>query len=115
MQSMSRSGDIDKNGTSLNHNFQKHAVVTIKKLTKSLAFGNSPVELIAMQMWNIFLSSGIKSKRILVILFGTANLTNEKYRNLLKGCYFGELCNYDENSVRAAQTMLRERVVASLR
>lgn len=115
MQSMSRSGDIDKNGTSLNHNFQKHAVVTIKKLTKSLAFGNSPVELIAMQMWNIFLSSGIKSKRILVILFGTANLTNEKYRNLLKGCYFGELCNYDEGAVRAAQTMLRERVVASLR
>jgi hypothetical protein len=61
---------------SVNHNFQKHAVVTIKKLTRGLAnsLDYSPIGAIARQMWNIFLSCGLKSKRMLVILFGKAEL-----------------------------------------
>jgi hypothetical protein len=59
---------------SLKHNFQKHTVVTIKKLAKRLPdqLGTSPSDIVALQMWNIFLFSGIKSKKILVILFGRA-------------------------------------------
>lgn len=45
-------------------------------------------------MWNIFLTSGIKSKRILVVLFGSANMKDRKYKELLMNCFFGELCNY---------------------
>jgi hypothetical protein len=78
------------------------------------SFGCSPVELVAQQMWNIFMASGVKSKRMLVVLFGYAQLQDEKYKDLLKGCFFGELCNYEQNTVRAAQQMLREKVTAML-
>ena len=83
---------------SINHNFQKHTVVAIKKLTKNIAsnFGNGSIDILAHQMWNVFLTSGVKSKQILVILFGEANLEDEKYRELLKRCYFGELCSYGQ-------------------
>jgi len=45
-------------------------------MTKSLPelLGTTTADHIALQMWNIFLCSGIKSKKILVILFGRANL-----------------------------------------
>jgi hypothetical protein len=48
---------------------------------------------------------------MLVVLFGYAQLQEERYKNLLKGCFFGELCNYDQATVRSAQQLLRERVV----
>ena len=90
--------------------------MTIKKLTRTLgaSLGTSPIELVAQQMWNIFLASGVKSKRMLVVLFGCAQLQEERYKDLLKGCFFGELCNYDQTVVRAAQQLLREKVVAML-
>jgi hypothetical protein len=71
--------------------------VTIRKLTRGLAdsLDFSSTGVIARQMWNIFLSCGLKSKRMLVILFGKADLRKEKYQQLLKGCFFGELCNYE--------------------
>jgi hypothetical protein len=40
-------------------------------------------------MWSIFLTCGIKSKKIIVILFGQAELSCEAYRRLLLSCYFG--------------------------
>ena len=60
------------------------------------------------------MASWVKSKRMLVLLFGCAQLQEERYKDLLKGCFFGELCNYDETIVRAAQQLLREKVVAIL-
>lgn len=65
-------------------------------------------------MWNIFLSCGLKSKRMLVILFGKADLRKEKYQLLLKGCFFGELCNYEQSLVQQAQNMLRGLAVSML-
>lgn len=60
---------------SMNHNFQKHAVVTIKKLLKFRQYHEaSQAEKLAHLMWSIFMSSGLKSKKVLVILFGLANL-----------------------------------------
>jgi hypothetical protein len=69
----------------LYHNFQKHTVVLIKKLGKllPLQLKTSPAELLAKQMWNIFLTSGIKSKKMLIILFGRATLSLESYKKLL--------------------------------
>ena len=63
---------------SINHNFQKHTVVTIKKLTKNIdsAFGYGHIDILAHRMWNVFLTSGLKSKQILVILFGAANMAD---------------------------------------
>jgi len=58
--------------------------------------GTTTAEKVALQMWNIFLSSGIKSKKILVILFGRSNMWDEKYKELLKNCFFGELCSHDD-------------------
>jgi hypothetical protein len=99
-------------GKSINHNFQKHTVVTIKKLTKNIAFrfDNGNIETLAHQMWNVFLTCGVKSKQILVILFGEANIEDEKYREILKRCYFGELCSYWQQSIRSAQNLLRSKV-----
>jgi hypothetical protein len=59
----------------MNHNFQKHAVVTIKKLLKmKYDFNASDPQQLAHSMWNIFMSSGLKNKKILIILFGEADL-----------------------------------------
>lgn len=60
---------------SLNHNFQKHAVVTIKKLMKiKCNSACSDAERLANKMWKIFMVINIKSKKILVVLFGVVNL-----------------------------------------
>lgn len=48
-------------------------------------------------MWNIFMSSGIKNKKILVILFGVANLKDEGFIKILKKCGFEEIMEYGEN------------------
>lgn len=102
--------------TSSNHNFQKHLVVTVRKLGRRVreALEVSGAGSLANQMWSIFLSAGIKSKKILVILFGRAELKQEKYKQLLKNCFFGEFCSYEEAAVRAAQDALRGTVLRLL-
>lgn len=39
-------------------------------------------------MWNIFMSSGIKNKKILVVLFGKAENKDEGFAKLIKKCGF---------------------------
>jgi len=45
-------------------------------------------EKIAHRMWNIFMVTDIKSKKILVILFGSANLSDERNKQLFVKCGF---------------------------
>jgi hypothetical protein len=98
-----------KASTSFNHNFQKHAVLTIRKIGYKMCegFGSSLPEMVAAQMWNIFQSCGISSKKIMVILFGEAKMNLEKSKELYRSCFFGEICAYSEETVRAAQRLLR--------
>lgn len=98
---------------SFNHNFQKHAVITIKKLGRKMCqnLGNSPAQDLATRMWNIFQSCGIASKKILVVLFGEANFSCEKSKELFRSCLFGEICGEAEETVRSAQNILRERLL----
>lgn len=65
-------------------------------------------------MWNIFESSGIKSKKIIIILFGEADLSQEKYNMLLISSYFGELCRERQEVVREAQNILRMHAIRCL-
>lgn len=65
-------------------------------------------------MWNIFLASGVKSKKILVVLFGRANFSQDSYRILLNKCGFNEILQYDEEVVRSSQRILRERFVETV-
>lgn len=101
---------------SRNHNLQKHAVVTLRKLGVALDAGleNSGAGAVAKQMWRIFLASGLKSKKMLVILFGRAQMQRDSYRELLRSCFFGEICSHGEELVRQAQDLLRERALALL-
>jgi len=39
-------------------------------------------------MWNIFMVTDIKSKKLLVILFGSANLRDERNKQLFVKCGF---------------------------
>ena len=49
--------------------------MTIKKLLKmKYDFNASETQQLAHTMWNIFMSSGLKNKKILLILFGEADL-----------------------------------------
>lgn len=42
-------------------------------------------------MWNIFMVTDIKSKKLLVVLFGTANLCDDRNRELFVKCGFEEI------------------------
>ena len=86
-ESNSRNSKGDKK--CLNHNFQKHAVVTVKKLMRMKYNANgSDAEKLAHKMWTIFMTSTIKSKKILVVLFGSVTLSYERDINLFKMCGF---------------------------
>jgi hypothetical protein len=65
-------------------------------------------------MWSIFMSSGIKNKKILVVLFGSANLKDESFVKILKKCGFEEILEYEEKVIREAQEMLRGRFIESV-
>lgn len=100
---------------SSNHNFQKHAVVTIRKLLRpNWRRGGPGAEGVAHQMWNIFLASGLKSKKLLVILFGEVDFADGACRSLLQRCGFEETLALEEHLVREAQRLLRERLVGTL-
>jgi hypothetical protein len=71
-------------------------------------------ERVARQMWQIFMSFGIKSKKIIIILFGEADFSQEKYNLLLIRTYFGELCRERQEVVREAQTILRMHALRCL-
>lgn len=62
-------------------------------------------------MWKIFNSSSISSKKILVALFGEANLKLDKTKDLFRSCYLAEIYQQDEETVRKAQTLLRIRLL----
>ena len=68
----------------------------------------------ARRMWNIFLSSGTRSKKMITILFGEADLSSDKYRALLIQSYFGELCQEQQQAIRDAQNILRQKVFQQL-
>jgi hypothetical protein len=65
-------------------------------------------------MWSIFENSGNKSKKIIIILFGEAELGKEKYKSLLIRSYFGELCQEREEVIREAQSILRRLALTHL-
>lgn len=48
----------------------------------------SDAEKLAHKMWTIFMSSTIKSKKILVVLFGSVTLSDKRDVNLFKMCGF---------------------------
>ena len=90
------------------HNFQKHAVTTVRKLMK-VRYHNleSQTERLAHKMWTIFMSSGIKSKKILIVLFGMITTSNEKDVNLFTKCGFKEILSEGQHLIRQAQDYLR--------
>ena len=47
--------------------------------------------------------SNIKSKKILVVLFGLANLSDERDVNLFKKCGFEEVLEEGQTNIRKAQ------------
>ena len=63
--------------------------MTVKKLMR-LKYNNngSDAEKLAHKMWTIFMSSTIKSKKILVVLFGSVTLSDKRDVNLFKMCGF---------------------------
>jgi hypothetical protein len=57
------------------------------------------------------MSSAIKNKKILVLIFGIANVKDEAYSTILKKCGFGEILEYGEGLIRQAQEILRGKFV----
>jgi hypothetical protein len=43
----------------------------------------------------IFMSGDINSKKILLVIFGKANMKKETCRELFRECYLGEMCSYE--------------------
>lgn len=39
-------------------------------------------------MWSIFMSSSIKNKKMLVVLFGLATFSDENYMKIIRKCGF---------------------------
>ncbi len=74
-----------------NHNFQKHTVLTVKKLGENLVnvIGMGEVEEVGKRIWRIFLSSDINSKKILLVIFGKANMKKQICREQFRECYLG--------------------------
>lgn len=73
----------------LNHNFQKHTVTTVKKLMRMKYISEGSEEsILAYKIWNIFMVSEIKSKKILVVLFGAINSQDDRDQNLFRTCGF---------------------------
>lgn len=90
-------------------------MVTIKKLLRFRQNHEaSQVEKLAHLMWSIFMASGLKSKKVLVILFGLANLKDEGYLSMVRKCGFGEVEQYGEEMVQQAQKILRDRLAESV-
>lgn len=54
-------------------------------------FDASEPQRLAHTMWNIFMSSGLKNKKILIILFGEADLQDEGFLQLVKKGGFNEI------------------------
>ena len=70
---------------SVHHNFQKHTVTTIKKLLVLKTKGQKgPVEECGHAMWQLFLRSKVKTKRVLTILFGHASFDDPVFRKMLE-------------------------------
>ena len=62
----------------------------MKKLLRLKYNGEaSESEKIAHKMWTGFMVSNIKSKRVLVVLFGKVNKNDEKDLDLFRSCGFG--------------------------
>ena len=54
-------------------------------------------------MWNIFEVTEIKSKKLLVVLFGAANLSDESNWALFLRCGFQDILQESEIVIRKAQ------------
>lgn len=65
-------------------------------------------------MWNIFMSSPLKNKKILVVLFGVANLADQGFVKIMQKCGFQEILEHGEEAIRQAQELLRARFVESV-
>jgi hypothetical protein len=65
-------------------------------------------------MWNMFMSSGINSKKILVILFGIASLSDPIFINIINKYGFQEILKYGEGLIIKSQEFLRTRLVESV-
>ena len=80
----------------LNHNFQKHTVVTVKKMMKMRYNSNgSDAEKLAHKMWTLFMTSHAKSKKVLVVIFGMVNLKDERDVSIFKKFGFGDILDED--------------------
>lgn len=79
-----------KGGRSFHHNSQKHTVITIKQMV-SLAEVNPDTEerRIMLKMWSIFTKGNKKTKEVLSVLFGAADLGNERDLKLFEAYGFG--------------------------
>ena len=71
----------------------------------------SDIEKLAHKMWTMFMISNIKSKKILVVLFGLINIEDERDVNLFKRCGFSEILEEGQQKIRKAQELLRSRFV----
>ncbi len=88
----SLSKQAKENKKCLNHNFQKHTVTTVKKLMRMKYVNEgSSEEKLAYKIWNIFMVSDIKSKKILVVLFGAISKRDQRDISLFRKCGFEEI------------------------
>ena len=63
----------------------------------------SDLEKLAHKMWTLFMVSNAKSKKILVVLFGRVNKSDEKDLDLFSSCGFGEIWTESQHLIRRAQ------------
>ena len=97
---------------SAHHNFQKHTVTTIKKLLRlPVKEEAGDVHECAGRMWSLFLSSKLKTKRVLTFLFGLASFEDPNFSSLLESYGFKEILGYQQSTVRRAQAYLRGQLV----
>lgn len=63
----------------------------------------STEEKLAYKIWNIFMVSDIKSKKILVVLFGAINKRDPRDVSLFRKCGFEEILTEEQTVIRNAQ------------